>query len=84
MKRNYSVLCNTLTDGIRIASVNVVAENEDEAKNYALQTLKNANGIKNAQIAFELPGTKVVLDNGPASRTDINSFNSFCKKYNIK
>lgn len=81
MKRIYGVTCLYISGGdIHVANLETVADNEGEAKNYALQTMKKANGITDAQC----PSANVVQDNGPASQADINSFNLFCKKYNIK
>lgn len=90
MKYEYGVVCLIKANGqLNIHVVNVVAKNEEEAKDYAVKTVK-AQGYNDVMVGPDLPNfetgktAEAVKNNGIASAESIAAFENYCARIGVK
>jgi len=90
MKYEYGVVCLIRANGqLNVHVVNVVAENETDAKDYAINTVK-AQGYSDVFVGPDLPNpqtgkiAKAVENNGIATEESIKQFENYCSSIGVK
>ena len=85
MLREYQVMCMIKANSeLVVVPARVYAEDENGAKILARRLLEAADDIdKIISVGAVSPRSPGVIDNGPATQSDIDSWKLHCKKYNI-